>query len=78
MGNVRNEFYFVYIVVMFSCHVHPMYRACVLCCDTLPLPNYNRSRGIVLFFISVGVYLPSNPDCLVLDIDYTSGKPLQR
>ena len=29
-------------------------------------------------FISVGVYLPSNPDCLVLDIDYTSGKPLQR
>ncbi|KAJ1550357.1 phosphatidylinositol-4- kinase, partial [Nowakowskiella sp. JEL0078] len=27
--------------------------------------------------VDVGVYLPSNPECIVVDIDYNSGRPLQ-
>jgi phosphatidylinositol 4-kinase len=27
--------------------------------------------------VDSGVYLPSNPECSVIDIDYTSGRPLQ-
>lgn len=27
--------------------------------------------------VDPGVYLPSNPDCVVVDIDYQSGRPLQ-
>ncbi|KAI3633738.1 hypothetical protein MIR68_008685 [Amoeboaphelidium protococcarum] len=27
--------------------------------------------------VDPGVYLPSNPDCILVDIDYNSGKPLQ-
>jgi hypothetical protein len=27
--------------------------------------------------VDVGVYLPTNPDKTVVDIDYNSGKPLQ-
>ena len=29
-------------------------------------------------FSIVGVYLPSNPDSVVLEIDYKSGTPMQR
>ena len=27
--------------------------------------------------VDIGVYLPSNPEGKVVDIDYTSGRPLQ-
>ena len=39
---------------------------------------YVNTRVECCALASLGVYLPSNPDSLVIEIDYTSGRPMQR
>ena len=46
-----------------------------------PLPKPQRKQACLdalrKIKVESGVYLPSNPECMVLDIDYTSGTPMQ-
>ena len=46
-----------------------------------PLPKPERKQACLdalrKIRVESGVYLPSNPECMILDIDYTSGTPMQ-
>ncbi|CAB3991377.1 Phosphatidylinositol 4-kinase alpha [Paramuricea clavata] len=46
-----------------------------------PLPKPQRKQACLdalrKIKVESGVYLPSNPECMILDIDYTSGTPMQ-
>lgn len=48
-----------------------------------PIPKGDERKRACLRALSdiqvqPGCYLPSNPETIVLDIDYTSGTPMQR
>ena len=48
-------------------------------CRPLPKPQRKQACLDALRKIKVesAVYLPSNPECVILDIDYASGTPMQ-
>lgn len=49
------------------------FRSALLCHTNWQVPFLSHSS-----FLFVGCYLPSNPEAIVLDIDYKSGTPMQR